>query len=142
MSAVLLRHTDDGGEIEAVNGRILTSEGLETSAYLSLFGGNERDSGRDADDPQQWWGNRIEPDEQRHQRSETQHLLRSLPATPGNLRRLEDAAKRDLDWMTQTIARAVSTRARIVAPKRTSLDVKILVDNTEFSYSFTDPWQP
>ena len=47
---VLLYHTPDGGEIEMVNGLVTMSGGLETMAYLCLFGGNEEDDGRPGHD--------------------------------------------------------------------------------------------
>ena len=43
---VLLFQTIDDGNVEVINGIITMSGGLDTAAYLSLFGGNEEDDGR------------------------------------------------------------------------------------------------
>jgi hypothetical protein len=69
------------------------SGGLETSAYLSLFGGNEDDAGL-SDKTMQWWGN-VGAEQAKQYRSETQNLLKSLPLTSSNLLRVEAAAGRE-----------------------------------------------
>lgn len=121
---VLLYQGNDDGEIDVVNGVVTMSGGLETAAYLSLFGGNEQDDGR-SDSPLQYWGNYGEtPD--RQYRSETQYLLRSIPAIPANLRRLEDAATRDLGWFVSSgAATSVSASATMPGPGRIRLVVSI-----------------
>jgi len=53
---VKLFQTTDDGDIYVVNGIVEMSGGLETSAYLSLFGGNEDDDGSDGS-PFSWWAN-------------------------------------------------------------------------------------
>lgn len=127
MSDVLLRQTNDGGEIACENGLVLMSEGLETAAFLSLFGGNEDDAGDDASRAEQWWGNLDEVEPTRTYRSETQHLMRSVPAVPRYLRRFEEAAARDLDWMVATgVAKSVSVVASIPRFERVSLAVTIV----------------
>lgn len=140
MTDVLLRHTSDGGDIEYVNGRATLSEGLETAVYLSLFGGNESDSGLEGDDPIEWWGNKTENLESRKLRSETQHLLRSIPLVPANLRRIEDAVISDLGWMTGTDAIATFVGASASIPNRDTvqIDIRIEIDNEQFSFSFTE----
>ena len=94
---VKLFQTDNEGDITVRDGVVEMGGGLETAAYLSLFGGNEDDDGL-ADNPKTWWGNLDEIDPAKQYRSETQNLLRGIPATSGNLRRIEDAASRDLAW--------------------------------------------
>lgn len=126
MTDVLLKQTLDGGDVELANGILATTDGFETACYLSLFGGNEEDSGRTEDDLKQWWGNfTMELDaETERQRSETQNLLRSRPLTSALVRDLELAVERDLAWMiSEGYARAISVivsipqrnRVRIVA---------------------------
>lgn len=128
MTDVLLRQTDDGGEITIENGLALLSDGYETAAYLSLFGGNEDDPGG-ADTRQQFWGNLIEADQNAMDRSETQHLLRSIPAVPANLRRIEQAAERDLAWMVAAgVALSVAAEASI--PRLNHGALKITVQTT------------
>ena len=138
MTDVRLFNTDDGGEITVENGRFEMSDGLETAVYLSLFGGNEDDSGSEGDDRRQWWGNLGENEPSRQYRSETQHLLRALPLLPASLRRIEDAVKRDLGWMVPSPARAVDARATIPALNTVRIDVAVEVDGKTFPFSFTE----
>jgi phage gp46-like protein len=138
---VRLRHTPDGGEIRIEGGRLDMGPGLATAAYLSLFGGNDDDSGIQADDPKQWWGNLVELDEQRFMRSETQHLLRSLPATSGNLRRIEEAAGRDLAWLVEAdVADEVTPTASMPGINRVALDIEIRVGDERYRPRFEEEW--
>lgn len=124
-----LFQTPDGGEVTIANGKLELSQGVEEAVYLSLFGGNEEDSGREDTEHLQWWGNLTEQDPNRRYRSETNHLLRSLPATTGNLRLLEDAAERDLAWMLETgVATSVEVQLRMPAPKRLDFFIDLEVD--------------
>lgn len=126
MTDVLLRETNDGGDVTIQSGLLLLSEGLESAAFLSLFGGNEDDPG-EADTSHQWWGNVLDPAPELAYRSETQFLLRSLPAIPANLRRVEQAAARDLKWMVDTgNAKSVTAEATIPAVSRVALSLVIL----------------
>lgn len=126
MTDVLLRQADDGGEITLQGGLMLLSDGLETAVYLSLFGGNEDDPG-DVDSPLQWWGNLLEAEPERSYRSETQYLLKSLPAIPANLRRIEQAAARDLQWMLDTDnAQSITVEATIPALNRVQINLTII----------------
>lgn len=126
MTDVLLRQTNDGGDVTIENGLLLMSEGLETSAYLSLFGGNEDDPAA-TDTAQQWWGNLLEDEPERAYRSETQFLVASLPAVPFNLRRIEQAAARDLQWMIDTgVAQSVTVEATIPNVNRVLIGLVII----------------
>lgn len=136
MTDVLLRLAPDGGDITVDNGLVLMSDGLETAALLSLFGGNEQDPGN-ADSSQQWWGNLDQTTPARTYRSETQYLLRSLPAVPANLRRIEEAASRDLAWMLESeVATSITVAASIPALNRVRLDVSIVTRTTQLHLSF------
>jgi phage gp46-like protein len=138
MSDVLLFHEDDGGEIEIENGTVsVVPVGLRTAAYLSLFGGNERDRGFPADDHLQWWGNLGEPPERRY-RSETQGLLRSLPLVPASLRAVEGAALRDLAWMLEDLADDVRAAATMPALNRIKLVVEIIVGEETYRLDFEE----
>lgn len=142
MTDVRLFQTENGGEIEIVNGQFVMNDGLETAAYLSLFGGNEEDSGLTATDSLQWWANAWEQDPADKFRSETQFLLRSLPATSGNLRRVEDAANRDLSWLVdRKLARSVEVTASIPKLNTISLRIVIVIDDREYNYVFTEAWR-
>jgi phage gp46-like protein len=137
MTDVLLQHTANGGEITFEQGLLVMSPtGLETAAYLSLFGGNERDSGLASTEKLQWWGNLGERDAARQYRSETHYLLRSLALIPANLRRFEDAAKRDLAWMVSSVATAVTATATMPALDTVRLVVGIVIGDETISFVF------
>src|SRR6187397_3231172 len=137
MTDVLLRHTPDGGDVTIEGGLVLMSEGLETAAYLSLFGGNRDDGADDAGERVQWWGNLGETEPARIYRSETQYLLGSLPAVPSNLLRMERAAMRDLEWLVATgAARSVTVSASIPGLDRVRLDVKIVTLKEQIQLTF------
>lgn len=136
MPDVNLFHEEDGGECTVENGAPELSNGFASAGYLSLFGGNEDDSGLTGDDAKQWWGNLDEPVEARRYRSETQYLMRSLPLVPANLRRVEDAAGRDLGWMVAEFGASITALATIPARNRMRLKVDILINGelTSFTY--------
>lgn len=137
MSDALLRQTNDGGEITVESGLVLMSDGLETAAYLSLFGGNVDDAGDTAGKREQWWGNLDETEATRTYRSETQYLLKAIPTVPSNLRRFEQAAARDLAWMlTAAVAKSVTVAASIPALNRVRLDVEIVTLKTTLQLVF------
>ncbi len=138
---VSLFQTDDEGDITVEGGIVTMSGGLETSAYLSLFGGNEDDDGRE-DNPANWWGNIDEVDPTKEYHSETQNLLQALPATTGNLRRTEDAANRDLSWfITSKVASSVTVSASIPGINRIKLTIDIEAQGEESSFEFVENWK-
>jgi phage gp46-like protein len=127
MTDVLLRQTNDGGDITVEAGLALMSDGLETAAYLSLFGGNVDDAGVGERSRDEWWGNVDEPELDRRYRSETQNLIQSIPAVPRNLRRIEQAAGRDLAWMISSgVAKSVKAEASIPEVNRVRLSIEIV----------------
>lgn len=138
---VLLFQSTDGGEIEAVNGLLTMSGGLETMAYLCLFGGNENDSAG-ADSARQWWGNLTETDPALQYRSETQNLLQALPATSNNLKRVEQAAKRDLQvFITSGIATEVNVSVTIPAINSLKITGNIAAYGETSEFEFTENWK-
>ena len=138
---VLLEQTDNEGEITVTNGVVTMSGGLETAAYLSLFGGNEDDDGR-KENRKTWWANLLEIDSAKKYISETQHLLQALPAVSANLRRVEDAAKKDLDWfITNSIASSVEVFASIPGLNKVALSVNITAQGEESTFKFTENWK-
>lgn len=138
---VKLFQTDDDGNITVENGLVEMSGGLETSAYLSLFGGNEDDDGR-ADNQANWWANLDEVDPTRQYHSETQNLLQALAATTGNLRRIEDAAGRDLAWFVDSgVASSVSVSASIPGINRIKLTIDIEAVGQGSSFEFVENWK-
>ena len=138
---VKLFQTDNEGEINVRDGLVEMGGGLETAAYLSLFGGNEDDDGL-AENNKTWWGNLDEIDPARQYRSETQNLLRAIPTTSGNLRRIEDAASRDLAWfIAEGVASSVSISASIPGVNRIKLTVDIEADGDESRFEFVENWK-
>ena len=138
---VSLFQTNDDGEITVENGIVTMGGGLETSAYLSLFGGNEDDDGR-AENTANWWGNIDEVDPSREYHSETQNLLQALAATSGNLRRIEDAANRDLAWfITDKVASSVKVAASMPGLNKIKLTIDIEASGEESSFEFVENWK-
>jgi phage gp46-like protein len=141
MSDVLLYQTNDNGEINVEGGVVELSGGLRTSVYLSLFGGNEDDPGG-SDTTLSWWGNKVEPDPVRRYRSETQYLLASIPAIPKNLRRIEQAVKRDLQWMIeQRAASEIEVSASVPALNRVAIELNIRAQGREENFNFSENWK-
>jgi phage gp46-like protein len=137
---VFLYQTDDGGEISISGGVVEMSGGLETAAYLSMFGGNEDDDGLQ-DRALTWWGNIGETEPAKQYRSETQNLLRSIPATSFNLRRIEDAATRDLAWfVSENVASSVSVSATMPGLNRVKITVTIEAVGLESEFEFIENW--
>ena len=138
---VNLFQTDDDGEITVDGGIVSMNGGLETSAYLSLFGGNEDDDGR-ADNVANWWGNIDELDPAKRYRSETQNLLQALPITTGNLRRVEAAANRDLSWFIEDkVASSVTVGASIPALNKIKLTIDIEAVGIQSRFEFVENWK-
>ncbi len=102
MSDVYLFQTPEDGEIEMADGDLVLTEGLETASYLSLFGGNDEDNGSNLTERKQFWGNMVESDPIRRERSETSTLLDTLPPKASNLNLIARAAERDLAWLEST----------------------------------------
>lgn len=140
MTDVLLEHTDDGGEVEIAGGRVTVDDGPATAAYLSLFGGNEADAGTSATASSQWWGNLLETDQKRRLRSETQHLLRALPATTGNLARIATAVDRDLAWMVDELGAAIDVEVTMPSLNRVSIAGTIIIDGRTTELRLAARW--
>lgn len=138
---VNLFQTMDDGDIIVEGGIVEMNDGLATSAYVSMFGGNEDDTGRD-EDFASWWGNADETDPDFQYRSETQNLLQAIPATSANLRRIEDAAVRDLEWMiTKGVASEVNVSATIPDVNQVALSVDINAIGEERRFVFLENWK-
>ena len=140
MTDVRLFHTSDGGEIEYVNGRVTLAAGFESAVYLSLFGGNERDGGSQITESLQWWGNLLEEDPARKYRSETQHLLRSIPAIPANIPRIADAVARDLEWMKGELGAELEIFVTLPALNRITIEIEAVIQDQAFRAVFLEIW--
>lgn len=138
MTDVALFHAPDGGNIESINGVVTMDDTLATAVYLSLFGGNEQDSGSDGDKPREWWGNKEEPDASARYRSETQYLLNTLPLVPASLKRFQDGANRDLAWLQdEELATFIAVTARMPGMNTVALDIAIEVNGVKFGNTFS-----
>ncbi len=138
MTDVALLHQSDGGNVEVQNGRFTMANGLFNAAYLSLFGGNERDSGNTADERLEWWGNKIEDVPSRRYRSETQALLKELPLVPANRARFEEAALRDLGWIAEEgPADFVGVAVTMPGLNRLAFTIKIEVSDEVYAFSLS-----
>jgi phage gp46-like protein len=141
MTDVAIRSAPDGSEIECIAGQLTMDDGVESAVFLSLFGGNEDDSGDQGDDVKSWWGNVGESLPERQYRSETQSLLRSIPATSSNLLRIENAITNDLKWMTDTkLATLVNAEASIPALNAVKMTITIVIQQVEFVIEFSKKW--
>ena len=142
---VYLFNTVEGGEIDAEDGVVRMNGGIQTATYLSLFGGNEQDSGI-GDDVNQWWGNTIETIPARTIRNETQYLLRSIPIISSNLQVLEKAAARDLQWLIEEGV-ATDVRVTVTNPALNTLKYNISVEafgrqeDLEYSLNWLEDYQ-
>ena len=141
MSDVLLVQTNDDGDIDVTDGVVSMTQGFESAVFLSLFGGNVEDDGR-VDNFAQWWANHDEPDAAAQYRSELQHLLGRIPAVSGNLRRLEDAARRDLAWLLdEKVASSVEVAASLSGVNLVRMRVDITAAGVLYSFEFTENWR-
>lgn len=141
MTDVLLFQTNDNGEIEIEDGLVALTPGLDTAAYLSLFGGNWKDDGSQ-NNRQTWWGNLGETEPAKRYRSETQYLLGTIPATSRNLRRIEDAAARDLQWLLdESIASSLTVSASLIGLNRVKIEVIIRAEGDESQFNYTENWR-
>lgn len=88
----------ESGDIEVMNSIITEDNTLESAVFLSLYGGNLRDSSRPSDDNIQWWGNTVaEPEEQ--YRSKFQWTVDNIAITTGTLTQIGQAVRHDLAWI-------------------------------------------
>ena len=128
--------------IEIVNGAPTLTAGFETAAQLSLFGGNFSDDGSTATEAEQWWGNHTEAETALKYRSQTQHLLESLPVTTGNLLLIEQAVNADLEWFVDA-GLAVSVAAVVTLPALDRVAIKISIvghDGSVIELRFSANW--
>lgn len=138
---VILYQTVDDGEIDVVDGIVSMDGGLQTSFYLSLFGGNEDDDGG-SDRRNQWWGNLTETEPEKKQISRTQNILSLLPATSSNLRKVEEAAKIDTKWSTDIgLANSVDVVVSIPELNKVKIAFDISADGASESFEFIENWR-
>ena len=139
---VVLYQSDNDGDINIVGGITEMTAGFDTMIYLTLYGGNVEDPGRD-DKSKQWWGNWTEPDPARHYRGEYQNLIQGLPASSANLVLVEGAAKRDIEraFVDTKIADSVTVSASIPKRNQIKLTIAITAEGKRSDYEFTENWE-
>jgi len=128
---VQLRQTEDGGDITVQGGIVTFSGGLDTAAYLSLFGGSE-----------QYWGNALEQSASRRLISETQATLEALPLRAASIPRVAEAARRDLQWLLdENIASSVEVNVRVPGLNEVCISIAIEAQGRESEFEFTENWK-
>jgi phage gp46-like protein len=121
--------TLNGGDAVLTGNRVETVTGFESMIYLGLFGGNPEqstpESRPDGEEAFDYWGNgllwRETPDIQFN--STLEKALRDNPLTPVGLVAIENAAKKDLEFMSAFAE--VSVSGFITAPNRLRLEISV-----------------
>ena len=138
---VLLMPSNNDGDMCIEDGTTQMTGGLETALYLSMFGGNFEDEGLQ-DSTKEWWGNKLETEEVRKYRSETENLLKGIPPSSGNLKRIEDAIRRDTQWfISETIASSISILATIPELNKINIEIQIIAEGEEYEFQFSENWK-
>ena len=141
---VLLKSTNDGGDLDIQDNFVTMTGGYETAAYFSLFGGNKGDDGTKATLKKSWWGNQLDENEpDKKLISRTQNFMLSNPATPGNLNKIIENAKQDLNWfISEGISDTIEIQGRIPDSDRLELSINILKDGeTLEDFKFLENWK-
>lgn len=130
----------DGGNIQIEGGAVIRSGGLPGAVVISLFGGNDQDTG-ELNSVKQWWGNSLETDENKRIRGRTGAIIPGLAMTGPNLRRIEEAANQDLAWMvTLGVATSVAVVASIVAAEWLHLTVSVEARGVTENFIYRINW--
>ena len=123
MTDVLLFQTINDGDISVDTQGITLTDGLESSVYLSMFGGNEDDV--------TWWGNLSELDPVNQYIGQTAKAIRVAVATPSRVLPIKDAVEADLAWLTAGgFAQTVEVVVGIPRVNTISISVTINSDTT------------
>ncbi len=138
MTDVLLCQTLDDGEINITGGLVELTGDFRTAVYLSLFGGNEDDDGRDNNEFN-WWGNLGTTNPSELYRSETQNLLNKLPPTSNNLLRIEDAVSRDLEWLN-AVGAVTGINVTVTVPELNRIRIVVEINGDE-NVEFLENWK-
>ncbi len=141
---LLLISTNDGGDIETLNSEFVMTNGFESASYISLFGGNIKDNGTESTKNKSWWGNQLsinDPDSKII--SGTMAIIKGLPATPENLRKVETAAADDLAWFkSQEMCDTIEVEGSIPSRNRLELSIRMLKNGNELAdFKFIVNWE-
>lgn len=123
---VLLIDTVDGSELSIVNGLVIADGGFRTAVLLSLFGGNDKDTGAVITEDT-WWGNYIEgKSENEKMVSRFITFINSSPLISKNVALAESKAQEDLKWLIDDgAADAVDCSISVVEANRIELKVTV-----------------
>lgn len=136
---VLLYQSVENGEIIVENGITTMTGGFETAIYLSWQGGNDDDSGT-KDDRRQYWQNCLTNDPAEKLRSEVQRIISGMPLTSANLRLLEAAGLKDLEWMSGSVS-TIEVAATIPRLNWVDLTATIEVHGKRESFTYGVNWE-
>ena len=138
---VFLCDGPDGGELNFVDGVIEMRGSLYTSAYLSLFGGNDEDLGED-NATLQWWGNIDDVQPARRYRSRFQQILKGTPASSANILALTKGAEDALAWMiTEGAASDINVEITIPGYNKVQVDIAINAIGNPEAFTFFANWK-
>lgn len=141
---VLLSATEDGGEIEFDDhDLIVADDGFNTSAYLTLFGGNYNDNGTTSTKKYEYWGNKLDKDNpERWLVSRTQNIINGLPATSENVLKLKEAIELDMNWyLTEKIIDTLDITITLPQLNRVKIELLGLKDKkTIFNLKYNKLW--
>ena len=132
---MLLIPTNDGGNYDISNNDIALDDSLYSEIFISLFGGNiEASTQREIDTNENsadWWGNVYSINAPVNQfNSDFERALINLPMASGNLRKFEQFAQSDLQWMIdKKIAKSIVATATIIAIGQLKIAFEIDGDN-------------
>lgn len=131
MRDVWMFQTNDDGQVYAEDGDLVRTDGLETAAYLSLFGGNVEDDGTSGNRAA-WWGNAITGTESQHMTSRYQNFIEGREISSADLLRAEDLAMQDLSWLSELGLSVDSLSVSATGLDRTTLKADIGGQNITF----------
>lgn len=130
----------EGGDLDFIDGEPVRSGGLSGAVYIAMMGGNHFDDGSPAS-KLQWWGNALDSDPTAHIRGRTSTLLATLPATSGNLRRIEAATVNDLQWMLDTgVANEITVAASLEAVRFVVIEVTVTANDQTETFRYRENW--
>lgn len=129
MDDLSIYETGSGGDLEIKGNDIASSSGIFSMVYMAFFGGNPQanTTGNELDSELRgdWWGNALlfqdEPEIQFN--SNLERALNETPLTSSGRIIIEQAAKKDLEFMKEFAN--ISVSVSVISDDRVSIDVKI-----------------
>lgn len=127
MLDLVIYETGDGGDLEIKADDLQLISGLTNQVYLALFGGNLAQSTDSSisDDEQRldYWGNEIlEKDNQFN--STFEKTLREISLNTSGIRELENAAKKDLEYLQEFAT--IEINGSLISVSRFELNIHII----------------